>query len=101
MNKDFFNTSPLDPANETRQVYKNWRERFALPLLVGVLILGTTALLPALLYPENIILSSFIVISYVLTAIVTIIRFSYFVRMSVFLLSIYILGVSTLITYNV
>ena len=101
MNKSFFNLERIDPADETRQVYKNWRERFVLPLLIGVLIFGMAALLPALLVPENIILSSFIIISYLLTAAVTAIRFSYFVRMSVFLLSIYILGLSTLITYNV
>lgn len=101
MNKSFFNLREIDPADETRQVYKNWRERFMLPLLIGVLIFGLAALLPAVLVPENIILTSFIIISYVLTAAVTVIRFSYFVRMSVFLFSIYMLGLSTLITYDV
>lgn len=90
----------LNPQDATHQLYSNWRERFALPLLIGVLTLGLAALLPALLYPENIILSSFIALSYILTAAVTVIRFPYFVRMSVFLFSIYILGVSTLVTYN-
>lgn len=100
MNKTPFNLTEIDPAEKTRRVYKNWRERFILPLLVGVLIFGIAALLPAILAPQHIILTSFIVTSYALTAIVTIIRFSYSVRMSVFLLSIYMLGLSTLITYD-
>lgn len=99
MKKDF-NVASLDPQDETQQVYKNWRERFALPLLIGTLIFGAAALIPAIISSTNIILDSIFIISYLLTATVTVIRFSYFVRMSVFLLSIYILGVSTLITYN-
>jgi GAF domain-containing protein len=71
-----------------------------LPLLIGTLIFGAAALIPAIISSKNIFLDSIFVISYLLTAVVTVIRFSYFIRMSVFLLSIYILGISTLITYD-
>lgn len=95
-----FNAEPLDPQGETQQVYKNWREHFVLPLLIGTLIFGVAALIPAIISSTNVVLDSIFIISYLLTVAVTVIRFSYFIRMSVFLLSIYILGVSTLITYD-
>src|SRR5688572_10595976 len=100
MENNLVNKAAIDPENETRQLYKNWRERFALPLLIGVLIFGAAALIPAIISSDNVILDSIFITSYLLTAVVTVIRFSYFTRMVVFLLSIYILGVSTLITYN-
>lgn len=99
--KTNFNLESLDPQDETRQVYKNWRENFVLPLLIGTLIFGAAALIPAIISSTNVILDTVFIISYLLTAVVTVIRFSYFIRMSVFLLSIYILGVSTLVNYNV
>lgn len=100
MNKSFFNLTASDSQSETHQVYQNWREGFVLPLLIGTLIFGAAALIPAIISSKNIFLDSIFVISYLLTAVVTVIRFSYFIRMSVFLLSIYILGISTLITYD-
>src|SRR5688572_24185261 len=100
MENNLVNKAAIDPENETRQLYKNWRERFALPLLIGVLIFGAAALIPAIISSDNVILDTIFIISYLLTAVVTVIRFSYFVRMVVFLLSIYVLGISTLITYN-
>lgn len=100
MNNDLFNKPVIDPTDVTRQLYTNWRERFALPLLIGVLIFGAGALIPALISSTNIILDSIFIISYLMTAVVTVIRFSYINRMLVFLLSIYSLGLSTLVTYN-
>ncbi len=100
MKDNLFNRSFLSPQDVTRQLYANWRERFALPLLIGILIFGLGALIPAVLSSTNIVLNSIFVVSYLLTAVVTIIRFSYPIRMTVFLLSIYVLGISTLVTYN-
>ncbi|HCB01589.1 MAG TPA: hypothetical protein DEP19_04325, partial [Anaerolineae bacterium] len=100
MNNNLFDKPVIDPQDVTRQLYTNWRERFALPLLIGVLIFGLGALIPALISSTNMVLNSFFIISYLFTLVVTIIRFSYFIRMLVFLLSIYMLGVSTLLTYN-
>ena len=45
---DLSKEQPINPTETTRQFYKNWRERFAVPLLVGVLILGSFALIPAI-----------------------------------------------------
>ncbi|MBL8051341.1 MAG: hypothetical protein JNM46_08975, partial [Anaerolineales bacterium] len=100
MNNDLFNQPVIYPEDVTRQLYTNWRERFVLPLLIGTLIFGLGALIPAVLSSTNTILSSIFVMSYLLTAVVTVVRFSYFVRMVVFLLSIYMLGISTLLTYS-
>jgi len=100
MNSNSFNQSAIDPEIETRQLYRNWRERFVFPLLIGTLIFGAAALIPAMISSTNVVLDSIFIISYLLTAVVTVIRFSYTIRMVVFLLSIYVLGISTLVTYN-
>ncbi|MBK7453317.1 MAG: GAF domain-containing protein [Anaerolineales bacterium] len=88
-------------AETTRLFYRNWRERFAIPLLVGVLILGSIALIPALRGSASTVVDAVFIAVYILTGIVTIVRFSYVVRMSVFLLSIYVLGISELILYGI
>jgi hypothetical protein len=84
------NTQPINPEETTRQFYRNWRERFAVPLLVGVLILGSFALIPALSGSASPVINTIFIAVYVITGIVTIVRFPYLVRMSVFLLSIYV-----------
>ena len=98
---DVSKTRPINPAETTRQFYKNWRERFAVPLLVGVLILGSAALIPALNGSASPAIDTIFIIVYVMTGIVTVIRFPYTVRMIVFLLSIYVLGISELITHGI
>lgn len=90
-----------NPQEATRQLYKSWREGLAIPLLLGILIFGVVALVPALLSSQSIILDAIFIASYVLTGIVTVIRFSYTVRMSVFLLSVYVLGMGELITHGI
>lgn len=94
-------SATLNPQDVTRQLYTNWRERFALPLLIGVLIFGALALFPAVNASDSYVLDSILIISYLLTLIVTIIRFSYTIRISVFLLSIFMIGVGELITHNI
>jgi len=91
---------PAAPVEPTRQFYKHWREQFAIPLLVGVLILGSVAVIPALNGSVNPIIDTIFLTAYVLTAIVAIVRFSYRVRMSVFLSSIYVLAVRELISHG-
>jgi GAF domain-containing protein len=98
---DLSKSQPINPAESTRQFYKNWRERFAIPLLVGVLILGTVALIPALNSAASPAINAIFIAVYVITGIVTVVRFPYIVRMSVFLLSIYVLGISELITHGI
>jgi GAF domain-containing protein len=101
MERDFLPPTNITPEDATQQLYKNWRERFAFPLLVGVLIFGGLALLPAIRASDSFILDSIFITSYLLTAIVTVIPFSYSIRMTVFLFSLYILGVGELITHNI
>ncbi len=101
MNNNLSNSGSTNPEEATRQLYKNWREGFAIPLLLGVLIFGAIALIPAVSSSENIVIDAIFIATYIITGIVTIVRFSYFVRMSVFLLSIYIVGISELITHGI
>ena len=101
MNNSISNSESTNPEEATRQLYKNWREGFAIPLLLGVLVFGIIALGAAVSSSESIIIDTIFIATYVITGIVTLVRFSYLVRMSVFLLSIYILGISELITHGI
>ncbi len=101
MNNNLSSSETTNPEESTRQLYKNWREGFAIPLLVGVLVFGAFALVPAVRSSESILIAAIFIATYVITGIVTIVRFSYIVRMSVFLLSIYVLGISELITHGI
>jgi GAF domain-containing protein len=94
------NTSPT-PEEATRLLYKNWRERFAMPLLIGALVIGAFVLIPSLQSAGNIFIQAIFLITYITTGIVTVIRFSYSVRIGVFLLVVYALGLSELIRYGI
>jgi GAF domain-containing protein len=94
------NTSPT-PEEATRLLYKNWRERFAMPLLIGSLILGAFALIFSIQSAGSMLLSAIFIVTYVMTGIVTVIRFSYSVRIGVFLLVVYTLGLSELFRYGI
>jgi len=94
------NTS-FNPKEATRQLYKNWRDKFVMPLLIGSLALGVLALIPAISGTSNATLKAIFVTTYVLTGIVTVVRFPYSVRMGVFLLSIYALGLGELFTHGI
>ncbi len=89
------------PEDATRRLYQNWREGFALPLLIGVLVFGAVALVPAVIASQNPVIDAVFIITYLLTGLVTVIRFPYLVRMGVFLLGIYVLGVAELITHGI
>ena len=94
------NTIP-SPEEETRLLYKSWRERFAMPLLIGSLIIGVFILIPAVQSAGNIYIKAIFIATYVMIGIVTVIRFSYSVRIGVFLLGIYALGLSELFRYGI
>ncbi len=89
------------PKEATRQLYKNWRDKFVMPLLIGSLVLGVLALIPAISGTGSTTLKAIFVTTYVLTGIVTVVRFPYSVRMGVFLLSIYALGLGELFTHGI
>ncbi len=89
------------PQDTIRQLYKNWRDRFVTPLLVGSLVLSIFALIPALSNAGSAVIRALFITVYVLTGIVTVIRFPYPMRMGVFLLSIYALGLGELFTHGI
>jgi len=95
------NVTFSNPEEATRQLYKNWREQFVMPLLIGSLVLGVLVLIPAVQSVGSLIIKAIFIASYVMTGIVTVIRFSYSVRISVFLLGIYALGMSELFRYGI
>jgi GAF domain-containing protein len=72
-----------------------------MPLLLGSLILGILALVPAVSSAESNGLKALFISTYVALGIVTVIRFPYTVRISVFLISIYALGLGELFTYGI
>jgi len=96
-----FSKPQSNPQEATHQLYKNWRENFALPLLIGILIFGAIALIPAINASKNLAMDALFIGTYGVTAVVTIIRFPYIVRMGVFLLGVYVLGIAELITHNI
>lgn len=89
------------PEEATRLLYKSWREQFTMPLLIGSLVLGILALIPALSGAGNTFIRVLFISVYVLTGIVTVIRFSYSIRMSVFLTSIFALALAELFTHGI
>jgi GAF domain-containing protein len=91
----------FDPKEATRLLYKHWRDKFVMPLLIGSLVLGALALIPAVSSAGNTIIKALFITTYLMTGIVTVVRFSYPVRMSVFLFSIYALGLGELFTHGI
>jgi GAF domain-containing protein len=94
------NTVP-NPEEAIRLLYRNWREKFVMPLLIGSLVLGMFVLIPAVQSAGNLIIKAIFITTYVVTGVVTVIRFSYTTRITVFLLGIYALGLSELFAYGI
>jgi GAF domain-containing protein len=94
------NTVP-NPEETIRLLYRNWREKFVMPLLIGSLVLGMFVLIPAVQSAGNLIIKAIFITTYVVTGVVTVIRFSYTTRITVFLLGIYALGLSELFAYGI
>lgn len=89
------------PQETTARVYRTWRERFVVPLLFGVLIFGAFALLPAINASDSIFIDSIFIGSYLLVAVTAIFKFSYNIRIGVFLTGIYVIGVGELLSLGV
>lgn len=89
------------PQQNTERVYKTWRERFIVPLLLGVLIFGAFALLPAINASNSRLIDGMFIATYLAIAIVAIFKFSYNIRIAVFLSGIYVLAVGELISLGI
>lgn len=101
MERNSSNVRAATPQETTRQFYTSWREGFVLPMLIGMLVFGALALIPAILASENIIVDGIFIATYLILGLVTIVRFSYQIRMSAVLLGIFIIGIIELITHSI
>ncbi len=94
-------TEAFTPEETARTLYKNWRERFIIPLLIGVLVFGAMALIPAVISAQNVVVTFVFVTVYAIIAVVTFIPFPYEARAWAFLLSVYAVGAIELARYNI
>ena len=94
-------TSETSQQKATERVYRTWREGFIISLLVGVLIFGAVALLPALNASESIVIDGIFISTYIIVALATIFKFPYNIRVTAFLLSVYVLGIGELISLGI
>ena len=98
---DQFASDPVSSIESTERLYKSWRERFIIPLLVGSLIFGGAALLPTIIASENMVVDAIFIATYVLVAISAVFKFPYAIRISTFLLAAYVLGMAELISLGI
>jgi len=94
-------TSASQPAQITRATYQSWRNRLVTPLLIGTLVIGLFALIPAVSSAEYRLLDGVFLAAYIAVGLVTIIGFPYWLRMGVFLLMLYTLGLSELLATGI
>ncbi len=89
------------PETNAQNLYRNWREKFATPILVGSLIFGLLTLIPAYTAAESTVIKGIFVAAYIITGLITFIRFPYWVKMGTFLAIVYVLGISELVSYGI
>jgi GAF domain-containing protein len=94
---------PADRAgiDTTQVVYQSWRANFVRPMLIGALIFGLLALVPALLTNQGPIQNTVFIASYLILIAVTFVRFPYWARMGTFLFIIYALGMNELLSTGI
>jgi GAF domain-containing protein len=99
------NTIPLQakqPGVDISQtLYQNWRANFVRPMLIGALIFGLLALVPALIGAQSYILDGVFICAYLVLILVTVFEFPYWLRMGLFLSIIYALGLSELFSTGI
>ncbi|HEX8993397.1 MAG TPA: GAF domain-containing protein [Anaerolineales bacterium] len=83
------------------RVVGNWRERFIRPMLIGAVAFGFVALVMGLLTNQGLIQNTVFIVSYLLLVAVTFLPLPYWVRMSGFLLIVYALGLSELLSTGI
>ena len=80
-----------------KRAYRNWRERYIVPALLGVIVFSIITFIPVLSTTRNIFLGILFVILISALLAVTLTRSPYPVRASVFLAALYFLGIAELI----
>ncbi|MGE5073589.1 MAG: GAF domain-containing protein [Anaerolineae bacterium] len=88
-------------SGRTSTVHQNWRERFIRPMLVGALVFGLLALILGLSTNQGIVQNAIFIVSYLLLMAVTFLHFPYAARMGVFLLVVYALSLSELLSTGI
>lgn len=101
MNQTLTSQQSTSEQESTERVYRAWRERFVVPLLIGTLIFGAVALLPALNASGSWAVNAVFIIVYTLVLITAVFRFSYAVRITVFLACTYALGLAELLSLGI
>jgi GAF domain-containing protein len=94
-------TQVITPEESTRQIYKRWREQFSIPLLVSMLVFGGIALIPALSTSKSAVIDAIFIALFIVTGIVTVVRFPYLARMGVVVLGVYVIGLSELAIHGI
>lgn len=88
-------------AAESSALDSGWRERFVNPLLYGTLGLGLFALIPGIITAKTTFIAVVFVAVYMAVGVIAFINFPYWVKMTGFILAIYILGISELFTQGI
>jgi GAF domain-containing protein len=91
---------PSGPDGSTL-VYENWREKFVRPMLLGALGFGLVALILGLTTAQGVVQSAVFVVSYLLLMAVTFLQFPYWARIGLFLLIVYALALSELLSTGI
>ncbi len=98
-------TAPLTLMTQTfpaaRSVFKNWRERYIGPLLLGTLVVGALVIIPALIRTASITLDLIFIIVCLAVLLAAWIRLPFVVRAVVFLVALFALGISDFITSGI
>lgn len=94
-------STTVSAQENTRVLYKNWRENFVQPLLYGTLSFGLFALATAVPSARANFIAIVFIVTYVLTGIITFVNFPYWVKMGGFVFIIYVLGLMELSTHGI
>lgn len=86
---------------DAERVYKVWREKFIVPLLIGTLILGALALVSVLQTSKNPFINGTYIVLLIAIAIITAFKFSYNIRIAAFLSCVYLISLVELINLGI
>jgi GAF domain-containing protein len=97
-------TAIPNSLTEGQYVYANWREHFVRPMLLGAMVFGLIALVPALISQQNLVIGTIDTVfvgAYVVLIALTVVQFPYWLRMGAFIMVVYVLGISELFSTGI
>ncbi len=101
MKLPFKQDNPSESLGTTERVYAAWRERFIVPLLIGTMIFGAIALLPAIIASDSILIDGIFITAYSIVGLTAISRVSYTIRIAAFLIGIYAIALGEVISLGI